>query len=260
VTRNSPTGVEMQSGIAALFALSVFGWVLILWSVANMSSPIVALMMPMGADWALREIIAVWLMWAVMMGAMMLPSAIPMLVIYGRISAKRDPDTPSARRWFLAAYLLTWAIFSLAATFLQWSFQSADVLSHMLRIQGALIGGVILISAGAFQLTPLKAACLHKCRTPMGFLLTDWRGGRVGAFQMGLKHGRYCIGCCWALMMVLFVGGVMNLTTIAVLSGIVAIEKLAPRGKTVSKLGGILLIVWGLWLISATNGSHTSFL
>ena len=246
----------MRNGVVTLCTLSVFGWVLIFWSVANMSSPFVALMMPMDAHWALSEIIAVWLMWAVMMGAMMLPSAIPMMLIHRRVSAKRDPEFPNSHRWFLAAYLLTWALFSVAASFLQWNFQRADVLSHMLRIQGALVGGGILVAAGAFQLTPLKATCLHKCRTPMGFLLTEWRVGRAGAFQMGLKHGQYCIGCCWALMMVLFVGGVMSLTTIAVLSGIVAIEKLAPRGETVSKLGGILLIAWGLWLISATNGDH----
>ena len=101
------------------------------------------------------------------------------------------------------------------------------------------------------------AACLHKCRTPIGFLLTDWRSGPGGAFRMGLKHGQYCIGCCWALMMVLFVGGVMSLTTIAVLSGIVAIEKLAPRGEQISRLGGLLLIAWGLWVIASANIGQT---
>ncbi len=256
MTNYSPTGVATRNGVISLVTLSVIGWGLIIWSVANMSSPIVALMMPMDAHWSLKEIIAVWLMWAVMMGAMMLPSAVPMMLIHQRVAAKRDPETRTASRWFLTAYLLTWALFSMAAAILQWSFQSADVISHMLRVQGSLVGGGILVAAGVFQLTPLKAACLHKCRTPMGFLLTDWRSGRLGAFQMGLKHGQYCIGCCWALMMVLFVGGVMSLTTIAVLSGIVAIEKLASRGEQISKLGGILLIVWGLWLISDANGGH----
>ena len=254
---NSPISVEMRNGAITLVALSVLGWVLIFWSVANMSSPVVALMMPVDAQWAPREIIAVWLMWAVMMGAMMLPSAIPMMLVHRRVAVKRDPEFPNSHRWFLAAYLLTWALFSVAASFLQWSFQRADVLSHMLRIQGSLACGGILVAAGIFQLTPLKAACLHRCRTPLGFLLTDWRAGHAGAFQMGLRHGQFCIGCCWALMMVLFVGGVMSLTTIAVLSGIVAIEKLAARGEAISKLGGVLLIVWGLWLIFASNGGHT---
>ena len=251
---------EMRNGVATLVVLSVIGWGLVLWSVANMSSPLVSLMMPMDWHWAFTQIIAVWLMWAVMMGAMMLPSAIPMMSIHRRIAAKRDPETHNASRWFLIAYLLTWSVFSVAAAGLQWSFQRADILSHMLRIHGAFVGGGILIAAGIFQLTPIKAACLYKCRTPMGFLLTDWHPGRVGAFQMGLKHGQYCIGCCWALMMVLFVGGVMSLTTIAVLSGIVAIEKLAPRGEQISKIGGGLLIVWGLWLISDGISDNTAYM
>ncbi len=239
----------MRGGAFTLVALSLLGWTLIVWSTANMSSPFIALTMPIDTRWETKEMFAVWLMWAVMMGAMMLPSAIPMLVIHRRIAAKRDPETPASNRWFLTAYLLTWALFSVGASFLQWSFQRADILLHMLRFQGPIAGGIMLVAAGLFQLSPLKAACLHKCRTPMGFLLTDWRPGRKGAFQMGLRHGQYCIGCCWALMMVLFVGGVMNLTLIAVLSGIVAIEKLAPRGELLAKLGGIALIVWGLWLI-----------
>ena len=249
----------MRNGVASLAALSLIGWGLLLWSVANMSSPVIALMMPMNSYWSVEEIVAVWLMWAVMMGAMMLPSAIPMISVHRRVSAKRDPKTYSASRWFLTAYLLSWTLFSIAAAGLQWGFQRADVLSHMLKIQGSLIGGGILVAVGIFQLTPLKAACLHKCRTPMGFLLTDWREGRVGAFQMGLKHGQYCIGCCWALMMVLFVGGVMNLTTIAVLSGIVAIEKLAPHGKQIAKFGGVVLILWGLWLILSSICGHSPF-
>jgi predicted metal-binding membrane protein len=242
----------MRHGVVTLVALSVLGWALIFWSVANMSSPVVALMMPTDGQWAFSEAIAVWLMWAVMMGAMMLPSAIPMLVIHRRVSAKRDPETRHADRWFLTAYLLSWALFSVAASLLQWGFQRADVLAPMLKIQGSLVGGGILISAGLFQLTPLKAACLQKCRTPIGFLMTDWRPGRAGAFQMGLKHGQYCIGCCWALMMVLFVGGVMSLTVIAVLAGIVALEKLSPRGEILAKIGGVLLIVWGIWMVFAT--------
>ena len=241
--------VEMRNGLATLVVLSMTGWGLVIWSAINMSSPLVSLMMPMTSDWAVKEVIAVWLMWTVMMGAMMLPSAIPMLVIHRRVAARRDPETRHASRWFLMAYLLTWVLFSLVATTLQWNLQRADVLSHMLQVQGALVGGGILVAAGIFQLSPFKAACLRKCRTPIGFLMTDWRAGRRGAFQMGLKHGYYCIGCCWALMMVLFVGGVMSLTAISVLSGIVAIEKLAPRGEQISRLGGCLLIAWGLWLL-----------
>lgn len=250
----APVSVYMRNGTVTLATVSALGWALIIWSAFSMSSPVVALMMPMDAGWALKEIIAVWVMWAVMMGAMMLPSAIPMLVIHKKISAKRDPETPTANRWFVAAYLFAWALFCVLAAGLQWGFQRAGVLSHMLELKGTLIGGIILVAAGVFQLSPLKATCLGNCRSPMGFLLTDWRSGRAGAFQMGFKHGQYCIGCCWALMMVLFVAGVMNLTAIAVLSGIVAIEKLAPRGEFLAKLGGVAVITWGVWLVSSAWG------
>ena len=249
----------IRNSVAALVILSLTGWGLIFWSVANMSSPLIALMMPKNLQWEIKEFFAVWLMWSVMMGAMMLPSAIPMLVVHRSVAAKRDPETENASRWFLLAYLLSWTLFSLTATVLQWSFQRVGVLSQMVRIQDPFIGGGILVAAGVFQLTSLKSRCLYKCRTPIGFLMTDWRQGRSGAFQMGLRHGQYCVGCCWALMIVLFVGGVMNLTAIAVLSMIVAIEKLAPRGAQIAKLGGILLICWGLWLVYAAIGGHLPF-
>ncbi|SDJ58136.1 DUF2182 domain-containing protein [Aliiruegeria lutimaris] len=242
--------IEQRRGVVFLLCLAALGWVLIFWSSANMSSPLVALTMPMDATWALSEIVAVWLMWAVMMGAMMLPSAIPMLMVHRRVASKKDPNTKNSHHWFLAGYLVGWAVFSAAAAAAQWGFQRADILSHMLKLQDPAVAGVILIAAGIFQFTPIKAACLHKCRTPIGFLLTDWRMGRSGAFLMGLNHGKFCIGCCWALMMVLFVGGVMSLTTIAALSSIVLFEKVLPRGETVAKLGGIMLVLWGLYLLT----------
>lgn len=243
------TSAEQRNGILFLLGLAALGWLLIFWSVANMSSPLVSLMMPMDATWAFREMIAVWLMWAVMMGAMMLPSAIPMLVVHRRVATKKDPTLKNPHHWFLFGYLLGWALFSAVAAALQWGFQNAGVLSHMLRLRDPTVAGGVLIAAGLFQFTPVKAACLHKCRTPIGFLMTDWRPGRSGALLMGLNHGKFCIGCCWALMMVLFVGGVMSLTTIAALSSIVLLEKLMPRGEIIAKLGGVLLVLWGLAVI-----------
>jgi predicted metal-binding membrane protein len=121
----------------------------------------------------------------------------------------------------------------------------------MLRLQSPWASGSILLIAGVFQFTPVKAVCLRKCRTPLGFLITDWRPGNGGAFKMGLKHGTYCVGCCWALMMILFVGGVMSLVTIAALSTIVLLEKQTPRGDVLARTGGGVLIVCGLVLISA---------
>lgn len=243
------TTTEQRNGALFLVGLAALGWILIFWSLANMSSPLVALTMPMDPTWALSEIIAVWLMWAVMMGAMMLPSAIPMLMVHRRVAAKKDPKTTDSHRWFLLGYLVGWVLFSAAAAAVQWGLQSAEVLSHMLRLRDPMTAGCILMAAGIFQFTPIKAACLNKCRTPIGFLLTEWRPRRAGAFRMGLKHGKYCIGCCWALMMILFVGGVMSLTTIAALSSLVLIEKLMPRGDIIAKLGGVLLFLWGLSLI-----------
>lgn len=240
---------EQRRGVLFLLGLSALGWLLIFWSLANMSSPSVALTMPMDATWSLSEMVAVWLMWAVMMGAMMLPSAVPMLMVHRRIAARKDPTTANAHRWFLLGYLVDWALFSAAAAGAQWGFQSADVLSHMLVIRDPIFAGCILIAAGIFQFTSIKAACLSKCRTPIGFVLTEWRPGRVGAFRMGLKHGQYCIGCCWALMIVLFVGGVMSLATIAALSSLVLIEKLVPRGQMVAKVIGGFLILWGISLV-----------
>lgn len=247
---HSQITAEQRSGLFFLLGLAVLGWLLIFWSLANTSSPLVQLTMPMDATWAVSEVAAVWLMWAVMMGAMMLPSAIPMLMVHRRVAAKKNPSIPDSHHWFLLGYLVCWTIFSAAAAAAQWSFQQAGVLSHMLALRNPAVSGSILMAAGAFQFTPLKTVCLNKCRTPIGFLLTNWRSGRAGAFRMGLDHGKYCIGCCWALMMVLFVGGVMSLTTIAALSSIVLLEKLVPRGDLIAKLGGATLFLWGLSMMT----------
>jgi predicted metal-binding membrane protein len=240
---------EHRRGLFFLVGLSAMGWILILWSAANMSSPLVSLMMPMDANWGLIEIMAVWLMWAVMMGAMMLPSAIPMLMVHRRVATQKDPGRTNTHHFFLVGYIVTWSLFSAAAAAAQWGFQRADILSHMLILQDHLVSGFILIAAGVFQFTSLKSVCLKICRTPIGFLQTNWQPGRAGAFRMGLHHGKCCIGCCWALMMVLFVGGVMNLTIIAALSSIVLLEKLMPRGDLIARVGGTALIAWGLTLL-----------
>ena len=186
------TRTALQNGVVTLTALSLLGWGLILWSVANMSAPVVTLMMPMGSAWAIPEIFAVSLMWSVMMGAMMLPSAIPMLVIHRRLSVERDPGTPGAGRWFLTGYLVTWTGFSLAAVVLHWGFQRADILSPMVKLQDAFVSAAILIAAGVYQLSPLKAVSLNHCRTPETACQADWRSGRLGRCAWGL------IGACAA--------------------------------------------------------------
>ncbi|MCR9088449.1 MAG: DUF2182 domain-containing protein [Rhodobacteraceae bacterium] len=230
-----------------LVLLSAVFWVPLVWSIRNMDQPLVQLMMPMTAAWSVGEAAAVWTMWAVMMGAMMLPSAIPMVLAHRRIAGQKGLRGDSVL--FVGGYLAVWSVFSIAATGLQWALQGSGHLTRMLAIDTTWIAGIILFLAGASQWTPLKHVCLNTCRTPIGFFATEWRDGPYGAFCMGLHHGAFCVGCCWALMALLFVFGVMNLLAIGVLACLVAAEKLLPRGETIAHIGGIVLMIWGAWLI-----------
>lgn len=250
---DTPARTVLQNGVLTLVALSLLGWGLILWSVANMSSPVVALMMPMSASWTASQTVAVLLMWSVMMGAMMLPSAIPPILAHRSLAAGHEPQGSAAGQGFLAGYLVAWTVFSLAATALQWGFQRAEVLSHMLKLQDSLVAGTVLIVAGLFQLTPHKSCLLNHCRTPGLSLKPRWRPGWLGAMRRGFDHGLCCIGCCWALMLVLFVGGAMSLTVMAALTLAVTVEKLAPNGTMLAKLAGLPLIAWGLWMIAGSK-------
>lgn len=241
-----------RNGVLLLAGLSLMGWAFVVWSATHMSAPLVQLMMPMRAMWSAEEIAVVWLMWAVMMGAMMLPSAAPMILVHRRVAVVRaQGGAAAANGWFTSAYLAVWVAFSAAATALQWGLQSMGVLSHMLVLREPWVSGVILIVAGVVQWTPWKQACLMRCRTPIGFVITEWREGRGGALVMGARHGAFCVGCCWSLMVLLFVFGAMSLTAIVVLSTVVAVEKLAPHGQRLGQAGGGLLVAWGLWLLIA---------
>jgi predicted metal-binding membrane protein len=187
-------------------------------------------------------------MWWVMMVAMMLPSATPVLLLFARVQRKAHADAvpwvPAAL--FAAGYLLAWGGFSLAATALQWSLESARWLSPMLETTSRWLGAGVLLAAGLWQLTPLKARCLGHCRTPLSFLLGHWRDGPVGALRMGLEHGAFCLGCCWFLMVLLFFGGVMNLYWIVGLAVFVLLEKTIPLGHWLARMTGIALVIWGI--------------
>jgi predicted metal-binding membrane protein len=229
--------------------LAIAGWILLLWGALDMASPQAQLMMPHSAHWSMASAAAVFVMWSVMMAAMMLPSALPMILTFAHLN--RKAGTP-ARTWsFVAAYIVVWSGFSLLAAGLQWALQATGLTSHMIVSTSPWLTAGLLVVAGAFQFTPLKTACLRHCRTPMGFLLTDWRDGAGGAWIMGLRHGGYCLGCCWALMALLFVGGVMNLLWIAALMGLVVVEKLLPRGELLARALGAALIAAGLWKLLA---------
>ena len=184
---------------------------------------------------------AVLLMWWLMMAAMMLPSAAPAILLYGRVRAMRGSDGAIAQSWvFLAGYLAMWLVFSLVAASAQRLFTGPSMI-----LDSRVAQAVLLIAAGVYQLSPLKTACLGECRSPAQFISRHWRPGSLGALRLGLLHGAYCVGCCWALMLLLFVGGVMNLLWVVVLAVIVAAEKLLPNGLWLGRIAGLALIGWG---------------
>jgi predicted metal-binding membrane protein len=192
-----------------------------------------------------------FLMWTVMQVAMMTPTAVPMLLFYTKITRQRYPErSPYFRTGiFLLGYLVVWAGFSLIATVVQWGLHQAALLTTDMVQVTPIMGGALLIAAGVFQFSSVKNACLTHCRSPVGFIMTEWKEGRGGTFLMGIKHGGYCVGCCWLLMALLFVAGVMNLLWMAVITVIVLVEKLAPAGDRIGKGAGVLFILWGGWMI-----------
>ena len=250
--------------LAGLAGVTVLAWLYLIWLTAgtgsstaggNMSGMaaggMAGMAMPALRVWTAADFTLMFLMWAVMMVGMMLPSAAPMILLYDRVRERQEAKGASlaATGVFAAGYLVAWALFSLAATAAQWALQQAALLSPMMVSASPWLGGGLLILAGVYQLTPLKNACLVHCRSPITFLAHHWRPGRAGAFRMGLHHGLYCVGCCWVLMALLFVFGVMNLLWIAALAIFVLLEKLLPRGDLVGRASGGLMLAAGLWLM-----------
>jgi predicted metal-binding membrane protein len=207
----------------------------------------------MEATWDGRYLLLMFGMWSVMMVGMMLPSALPTILIYTR-ALSRD-DRQSRRRVlrtysFAAGYLAAWTGFSAAATLLQWRLAEGALVSPMMVSASQWLGGALLLVAGIYQWTPLKSRCLAGCRSPLAVLVESFRPGMTGAFRTGLRHGLTCVGCCWALMLLLFVGGVMNLLWIVAISAFVLLEKLAPYGVQGGKLSGIALGIAGVWVLT----------
>lgn len=199
-------------------------------------------------------------MWWLMMIAMMLPSAAPMVRLHAAVTRKglaraddAGPNAPSHRlrsatAAFIAGYVVMWGAFSLVAVVAQWALERGELLSAMMMSTSRFLGSGLLLAAGLWQLTPLKAVCLRHCRSPINFLSTHWRPGVGGAFRMGIEHGVFCLGCCWFLMALLFYGGVMNLIWIIGLALFVLTEKMMPVGVAFGRVTGLLLIAWGVWL------------
>lgn len=186
-------------------------------------------------------------MWAVMMAAMMLPSAAPMILLYATIARRRREQgaAVAATGVFVLGYVAVWLAFSLLAATLQWGLDAALLLSPAMQTSSVALAGALLVAAGVYQWTPLKQACLRQCRSPLDFILDHWREGVPGALAMGWRHGLFCLGCCWVLMLLLFVGGIMNLFWIAGLALFVLVEKTARGGAWLGRAAGAALIVWG---------------
>ena len=201
--------------------------------------------------WTALDAALTFAMWAVMMVGMMTASAAPEVLLFAAIhrgrGARRAPRVVFA---FGAGYLLVWTAFSAGATLAQWGLHRAAMLSPTMTSSSARLNSAILIAAGIYQLTPVMGACLSHCRSPLGFLISHWQDGMGGALRMGIEHGTYCFGCCWAVMCVLFVVGVMNLVWVAAIAAFVLMEKIGPAGTFVARAAGVAMIaagalVWG---------------
>jgi predicted metal-binding membrane protein len=184
---------------------------------------------------------------------MMVPSAAPMILVHARAArhAAAQGKPLAATAWFADGYLLTWMAFSFAATLGQWALERASQLTPIMAVSSRVFGGTVLIAAGLYQWTPLKEACLSQCQAPIAFILRHGglRSTPTGSLILGLRHGIYCVGCCWALMLILFVVGVMNLLWIAALAILVMLEKVIPFGRAVARLAGLLFIATGGWML-----------
>ena len=242
---------DRTPAVVLLVLLPLVSWMWIVVMARDMYGPMTgASAWMMTAVWDVPHLLLLWAMWAVMMTGMMLPSASPMLLLYG-VVARRSAQASAGRQIYAlaAGYLIVWTVFSLGATALQRVLAALLLVSPMMEITSPAVGATLLLIAGVYQLTPIKHACLRTCQSPLGFLMSRWRSGLSGAFAMGLEHGAYCVGCCWALMLLLFAGGVMNLTVIAALTAFVAFEKLAPFGMHGARISGVLLIAAGFWML-----------
>jgi len=231
--------------LAALAGLVAISWLYLIFDAMRMSNMAGAVMQV--RSWTLLDAELTLAMWIVMMVGMMVPGAAPTILLYGLVTRKQSGRghvlAPTGA--FVTGYLIAWSAFSVLATALQWLLEYTALLTPMATLDSAVAAGALMAAAGVYQLTPTKRACLEHCRSPMEFLSRHWRKGFGGAIVMGMHHGAYCLGCCWGLMALLFVGGVMNLLWVAALAAFVLIEKLTPFGHVAARVAGILLLLSG---------------
>lgn len=200
------------------------------------------------APWMLSDVTTATAMWAIMMAGMMLPTAVPMTLFYTAAIRRRAVVPLLYSATFTTGYLAIWCGFALAAVAAQWLLLRFDLFAPEMMVTNMFLGGALFMGAGVYEWSPLKNRCLAQCQTPLGFLIAHWRPGLAGAWRMGARHGTYCLGCCWALMLLLFVGGVMNLLWVAALGILVLLQKLVP-GRRVAQGTGLVMLIVGLVLI-----------
>ena len=254
-----PTRLELVLGadrtplvvLLILVPLVCWSWIVVM--ARDMYGPMTgASAWMMTLQWDARHVLLLWAMWAVMMAGMMLPSATPTLLLYGVMARRSATTRTRAERQiyaFAGGYLVVWMLFSVGATVIQRVLAQRLILSSMMETTSPMAGAILLLIAGLYQLTPVKQVCLRACQSPLGFLMNRWRAGLAGATRMGVEHGMLCVGCCWALMLLLFAGGVMNLLVIAALTAFVAFEKLTPFGAWGARVSGVVLMGAALWMI-----------
>jgi predicted metal-binding membrane protein len=261
---------------AALIALTLLAWAYVLWLSAQMATPTAPAEMPGAAAlsggmpsmdmrgmggaiapafrvWAPADFAFMFIMWSVMMIGMMTPSVAPLVLLYAGVGRKAaESGMPFASTgWFFAGYLAVWIVFSVLATCAQWALTSLALLTPTMAAASAIFGGIVLVAVGLYQWTPLKETCLRACQAPLGFLLAHggFRAEPLGAFRLGFAHGEYCLGCCCALMALLFVGGIMNVLWIAGLTILILLEKIVPAGRLIPRISGALIGAAGIWLL-----------
>jgi predicted metal-binding membrane protein len=233
--------------LIGVVAVALAGWSYLLYDASRMAVMHASGMgEPAVRGWQAADFAVVFIMWAAMMAAMMLPGAMPTLLLFAHAHRNRSSAAVLPGWYFAAGYVAAWALFSVAATLAQWGLHEAALLSPMMLLSDRRVAGALLFGVGVYQFTPFKATCLRHCQSPLGFLLSRWRNGLSGAFRMGFSHGSYCVGCCWALMGILFAVGVMNVAWVAGVAAFVAIEKLFP---VLRYPAGLVLIGCAMWLL-----------
>ena len=234
---------ERKLILGLLLILAAAAWAVLIWQSAAMNSQAMGMGLTMGMSTGLFLAI-----WVVMMIAMMFPTAAPMILMFTKIYAsKRQQEQPFVPTWiFVSAYLLVWSLCGVVAYPLAVGIEQLAAQSMWLMENAARLGGVVLLVAGLYQLSPLKDICLSKCRTPLQFILGSWHDGYGGAFRMGLEHGAYCLGCCWLLFVILFPLGIMNIAVMALVTALIYAEKSLPIGRQISQIAGVGLIIYGV--------------